>query len=129
MVVFVQGARDGGWKAKFRARLGSAMVGVCVVGVFGMEEEEEWLWVPGGRDWEGKEQGGGGGQGGDGGLLGGGRFCVGFGGDGGDDLKQERRERKGVAIPWNQSWDGGNDVGTVGTGIRIEDGMWSIEHS
>jgi len=32
-------------------------------------------------------------------LLGGGRFCVGFGGDGGDDLKQERRERKGVAIP------------------------------
>ncbi len=43
MVVFVQGARDGVWKAKFRARLGSAMVGVCVVGVFGMEEEEEWL--------------------------------------------------------------------------------------
>jgi hypothetical protein len=46
-----------------------------------------------------KNRGGGGGQGGDGGLLGGGRFCVGFGGDGGDDLKQERRERKGVAIP------------------------------
>jgi len=43
--------------------------------------------------------GGGGGKGGDGSLLGGGRFCVGFGGDGGDDLKQERRERKGVAIP------------------------------
>lgn len=43
MVVFVQGARDGVWKAKFRARLGSAMVGVCVVGVLSMEEEEEWL--------------------------------------------------------------------------------------
>jgi len=30
-------------KRSFEARLGSAMVDVCVVGVFGMEKEEEWL--------------------------------------------------------------------------------------
>jgi len=51
--------------------------------------------VLGGRDWEGRERGGL--LGGDGGLLGGGRFCVGFGGDGGGILWARGGGWKGVA--------------------------------